>query len=98
MTFEEIIITIEFRPKMLIGEIDIFKLQIFINGYFLGKSEAKSLSSTEIEFKENFHKWICNKYESPLQQGWAQVLYFYEGSHEKSISKFIEEYKFFNNR
>jgi len=94
MTFQQIINIIEKRPSMLVGEKNIIYIYHYISGFFAGKNE-NSLTEEEQKFINNFQEWIYDTYKPARETTWANILLFYEGSHENAIKKFNSLYKKF---
>lgn len=90
MELKDFIISLEKRPFMYISSNDIFMLSAFIIGYLIGRD---NLSPMEEKFSKDFHTWVQNYYECPNNLSWWNIIYHYEGNHNKAFERFFDLYK-----
>lgn len=60
---EELIVLMQPRPCMFIGELNLEFLQQYINGFLFNNVITKKSDELDKRFKEDFHEWVKKRLE-----------------------------------
>ncbi|WP_042720073.1 hypothetical protein [Flavobacterium sp. B17] len=95
MNFEDLILHIEKRPQVYVGEKNLPLISAFLDGYFL--NDAIRLGhKTEYDFRYNFGEWLRNKFAYKLELGWLAIITeISQKENLNSVDVFFREYHLF---
>jgi len=95
MNFEDLILHIEKRPQIYVGEKNLSLISAFLEGYLF--NDAIRLGErAEYDFRYNFGEWLRNKFNYELELGWLTIIN--EISYNEnldSVDVFFREYHLF---
>ncbi|MDQ0593929.1 hypothetical protein QFZ37_002298 [Chryseobacterium ginsenosidimutans] len=95
MNFEELMLHIERRPEVYVGERSIFLLSAFLSGYLL--NDAIRLGErAKYDFRYDFGEWLRNKFNYELELGWSTIITeISQKENLDAINVFFREYHLF---
>ena len=95
MNFEDLILHIEKRPQIYVGEKNLSLISAFLEGYLF--NDAIRLGErAEYDFRYSFGEWLRNKFNYELELGWLTIIN--EISYNEnldSVDVFFREYHLF---
>lgn len=97
LTFNKLILILNKRPLMIIGEFNIFYLWHRIAGFLDGR-ENKDLTQEEQDFNNHFDDFIHEYYYDVTTHNWASLLWYNEVGHKQAIEKFLILYEEFKKK
>lgn len=95
MNFEELMLHIERRPEVYVGERNVFLLSAFLSGYLLNDS-IRLGNRAEYDFRYDFYNWLQSKFNLENKSTWADFIdIISKNENLNSVDVFFREYKLF---
>lgn len=95
MNFEELMLHIEKRPQVYVGEKKLSLISAFLDGY-LFNDVVRLGERAKYDFRYNFGEWLKNKYHYKLELGWSTMINeISEKENLDSVDIFFREYHLF---
>ncbi|KMQ67731.1 hypothetical protein ACM39_12905 [Chryseobacterium sp. FH2] len=96
MEFNELMLHIEKRPQVYVGEKNLPLISAFLDGY-LCNDAIRLGERAKYDFRYDFGEWLKNKFNYKLEFGWLTIIN--EISYKENLDAvdvFFREYHLFN--
>jgi len=95
MNFEDLMVHIEKRPQVYVGEKNFSLISAFLEGY-LCNDAIRLGERTKYDFRYDFGEWLRNKFKYELELGWSTIITeISQKENLDSVDVFFREYKLF---
>ena len=97
MNFEDLMLHIERRPQVYVGEKKLSLISAFLDGY-LCNDAVRLGERANYDFRYNFGEWLRKKFKYELELCWLTIIK--EISHyedQDEVDVFFREYHLFKN-
>ena len=86
-SFVELMSEIRRRPGMYIGKRSAIRLQLFIQGWSLGRKDIKDL-----ELLSGFQEWVAARYHIETGHSWADIVTFFSEDGVEAFERTLEHF------
>ncbi|WP_278378638.1 hypothetical protein [Chryseobacterium arthrosphaerae] len=95
MNFEDLILYIEKRPQVYVGEKNLFLISAFLDGY-LYNDAIRLGERAKYDFRYDFGEWLRSKFDYKLELGWLTIIdEISQNENQDAVDVFFREYRLF---